>query len=79
MEEKLKEIGGEKKCPIAVMVRNGKILTGHRHYTPDKWKAVSVWTIPGGRCDSKETLEDTLRREVQEEVGITDFKIIDFK
>ena len=78
MQEKLKEIGNDKKCPIAVLVRNGEILSGHRHYTPDKWKTISVWTIPGGRCDLGETLEDTLRREIQEEVGITDFEIIDF-
>lgn len=76
MEEKLKEIGNEKKCPIAVMMRDGKILTGYRHYTPDKWKTVSVWTIPGGRCDIGETLKDTLQREVQEEVGITDYDLL---
>lgn len=78
LKEKLIEIGSDKKCPIAVMVREGKILTGQRNYTKDKWKDISVWTIPGGRCDTGETLEQTLRRETAEEVGITDFKIEDF-
>lgn len=78
LEEKLKEMGSDKKCPIAIMVRDGKVLTGQRNYTKDKWKDISVWTIPGGRCDPGETLQDALRREVLEEVGITEFEIVDF-
>lgn len=49
-----------------------------RHYTPKKWQKISVWTIPGGRCDDKEKIEITLRREVAEEVGITDLNITNF-
>jgi ADP-ribose pyrophosphatase YjhB (NUDIX family) len=71
----LKEIGNSKMCPGVVLVREGRVLIGLRHYTPDKWKTVSVWTVPGGRCDDGETLEQALRREVAEEVGITDFEI----
>ena len=78
MELKLKEIGNEFKCPTAIMVRDGKILTGYRHYTPDKWKVISVWTTPGGRCDIGESIQDALTREIQEEVGIIEFEIIDF-
>lgn len=78
MKSKLKEIGTENKCPIGIMMRNGKILTGYRNYTPDKWKKVSVWTVPGGRCDPGETIHEALKREVEEEVGITEFEIIDF-
>jgi len=51
---------------------------GHRHYTPDKWKTISVWTCPGGRCDGRESVEVALRREVEEETGIKNLEIIDF-
>ena len=78
LETKLKEIGNDKICPAAVMIRDGKILRGMRNYTKEKWKDMSVWTTPGGRCDNGETLEQTLRREVTEEVGILNFTIVDF-
>lgn len=78
METKLKEVGDERKCPTSIMMRDGKILTGYRNYTKDKWKVISVWTTPGGRCDNGEMIEVALRREVEEEVGITDFEITDF-
>lgn len=78
MEKELTKNGDGITCPIAVIVKDGKVLTGHRHYTPDKWKKISVWTIPGGRSDIGETIGQTLRREVAEEVNITDLEILDF-
>ncbi|HCC05287.1 TPA: hypothetical protein DEP58_03200 [Patescibacteria group bacterium] len=80
VQEKLSKIVEVQKCPvaIAVMERDGKILTGLRNYTKDKWKDISVWTIPGGRCDPGETVQQTLMREIYEEVGITEFTVKDF-
>ncbi|MFA5746571.1 MAG: NUDIX hydrolase [Candidatus Paceibacterota bacterium] len=77
-KEKLLEIGSDNICPAAVIFRGNEILTGFRNYTPDKYKQISVWTLPGGRCDAGENIEETLRREVGEEVGITDLSIEEF-
>ncbi len=74
----IERLGDTKTCPVAVITRNGKVLMGLRNYTPDKWKTVSVWTIPGGRCDEGEKLETTLRREVAEETGINDLEITEY-
>jgi len=82
MDDNLKSIlqkkGNDKDVPVAFIFKNDKLLIGLRNYTPDKWKAISVWTAPGGRCDNGETLETTLRREVSEEVGIDDLKITQY-
>ena len=67
--------GSNKDVPVAFIFKNDKLLIGLRNYTPDKWKAISVWTAPWGRCNNGETLETTLRREVFEEVGIDDLII----
>ena len=74
----LQETGHSKICPHIAIIKNGKVLLGLRHYTPDKWKTISVWTTSGGRCDDAENVETALRREVAEEVGITDLNITDF-
>jgi 8-oxo-dGTP pyrophosphatase MutT (NUDIX family) len=76
--EKLQEIGNSKVCPVIAIVRDNKIIIGFRHYTPDKYKTISVWTVPGGRCDDGESIEATLRREVIEETGITHMNITKF-
>ncbi len=52
------------------MIRAGKMLIGRREYPTG-----AVWTAPGGRCEIGETIEEALRREVYEEVGITAFTI----
>lgn len=71
----LQKVGNNKDVPIAFIFKENELLIGLRNYTPDKWKNISVWTVPGGRCDDGETMEITLRREVLEEVGINDLKI----
>ena len=71
----LKHKGDVHTCTSAVILRDGKILLGLRHYTQREWKTISVWTTPGGRCDEGESLEEGLRRETMEETGITDLAI----
>ena len=54
------------------------MLIGLRNYTPDKFKKISLWTIPGGRGEDGETIEVTVRRETLEEVGIAKLEITDY-
>jgi len=75
LEQQLTRIGDERTCPTMVLMKGRSLLLGLRNYTPEKWKDISVWITPGGRCDPGETLEQTLRREVLEEVNITRFDI----
>jgi ADP-ribose pyrophosphatase YjhB (NUDIX family) len=74
MEEILKTKGNSLVATSALIVRGGRILLGLRNYTPDKWTG-SFWTTPGGRCEEGESIENGLRRETEEETGITDLEI----
>jgi len=74
-KEKLSQSGSPNICPAAFVVKDRRILIGLRHYTPDKFKKIDLWTTPGGRSEPGETLEQTLRRETAEEAGITDLII----
>lgn len=58
-------------CTSSVIVRDGKILLGLRHYHD-----VSLWVAPGGRCDPGELPETAVIREVEEEIGVTDARIV---
>jgi ADP-ribose pyrophosphatase YjhB (NUDIX family) len=78
LHDQLTKQGNGILCPFALIVRNGAVLTGHRHYTPNEWKRISVWTLPGGRSDAGETIEEALRRETAEEVNITGLEIVGF-
>ncbi len=78
LQEYLNKVGTNKMAAVVFVIRDNKILIGLRNYTADKWKEISVWTAPGGRCDESDTLEQTVKRETQEEVGITDLKISDY-
>ncbi|MCC6934522.1 MAG: NUDIX hydrolase [Candidatus Yanofskybacteria bacterium] len=58
-------------CTSSVIIRNGKILLGLRHYHD-----TSLWVAPGGRCDAGEAPESTVIREIEEEIGVTDARIV---
>lgn len=55
------------KVAAGIIIRNGQYLITKRkpkaHYG-------GYWEFPGGKCEVQETLEDCLRRELHEELGI---------
>jgi len=78
MQEILSKFGDGILCPCALFFKEKRVLMGLRNYTLEKWKDISVWTLPGGRSEGGETIGETLRREVFEETGISNFEIKEF-
>ncbi|MDC7221403.1 MAG: NUDIX domain-containing protein [Spirochaetales bacterium] len=54
-------------CTI-FLYRNDKILIQKRSITKKRYPG--YWEIPGGAMEDLETAEDTIRREMREELGI---------
>jgi len=50
-----------------VVVRNGKILLVRRRFDPNKGK----WSFPGGLVELGESVRDAVKREVEEETGLS--------
>jgi 8-oxo-dGTP diphosphatase len=50
-----------------VILENGKVLLLLRKKAPE----AGAWSLPGGRVESMERLEDAVVRELREELGIT--------
>lgn len=53
-------------CVGAVVVHEGRLLLVRRGKEPGR----GLWSVPGGRVEAGETLEEACRREVREETGI---------
>lgn len=53
----------------AVIIQNGKLLTMFRHREKDG-KVKEYYVIPGGGREEGEKLEDTVKRELQEEMNV---------
>jgi GT2 family glycosyltransferase len=54
-------------CIFALIKKDDSILMGLREYVANQ----PVWTYPGGRGELGETLTDSLKREILEEIGVT--------
>lgn len=61
---------------VKALIRNreGKILLLKVNTANFKIPSPAYWDIPGGRIHRGSTIEETLRREVEEETGITDIR-----
>ncbi|OIQ23392.1 MAG: NUDIX hydrolase [Alphaproteobacteria bacterium MedPE-SWcel] len=51
-----------------LLVRDQKVLMAHR--SPSRKNYPGTWCFPGGHVEDSETLEDALRRELSEEIGV---------
>ncbi|MFS1511471.1 NUDIX hydrolase [Chengkuizengella sp. SCS-71B] len=49
-----------------ILIENGKILLVKQNVTSDR-----IWSLPGGRVEQGETLEEAIIREIEEETGLT--------
>ncbi len=73
----LKKINGKSyrvNVGIAVMNIEGKFWVGRRTHNVDNTE--SFWQMPQGGLDKGETIEDTAIRELYEETGIKNIKIL---
>lgn len=58
---------------VKALIKNkrGKLLLLRVNPTKLHGERKDYWDLPGGRVQYGETMEDTMRREIQEETGIT--------
>ena len=58
-----------KVCAAGILLRDDKILLGKRHADLEFYP--NTWDIIGGHCEDAEMPEQTLLRELEEELGVT--------
>ena len=63
-----------KICAAGILIKDNRILLGKR--SSDRKFYPDVWDLIGGHCEGNETPEQTLSRELNEEIGVTPTKII---
>src|SRR3989344_804038 len=62
-------VGEPLNIVLAIIHRSGRVLIIKRKQQ-DKQVPALTWAFPGGKLKEKETREQSLRREIKEEVGI---------
>lgn len=55
--------------PVAIIVQDGKILMSLRN-DPHRPEFHKKWEFPGGSVDVGETMEENIKREAREEIGV---------
>lgn len=65
-------VGGKmktaKQTACGIFLKDGKILLGKRFDNDEHY--AGYWDIPSGHVEKNETIEDALKREMMEELGV---------
>lgn len=56
------------RCVAGAIVRGGRVLLVKR--SPQAWNYPDVWDLFGGHVEEGESLDEALRREAREELGV---------
>ena len=52
---------------VGIIYRDGKVLIAHR---PEEAMLGGLWEFPGGKQNKQENIEETVKRELREELGV---------